>query len=283
MTVLFAYLFYFFASALSPLQRRWLSINREGENGGQIDFAFRVMLIIAFLGSVLPLIEPFKLQGNYLALAGLMALCAVFGGGFWISSYVAQKHVDAGITSLVSNVYTPVAIVLATIFLDEKLKGVQILGTILLLISIVIISKKHRVGRFHFDQYFLMMLASGAMLGVLLVAERSLQKMSGFSAGTLMSWWAQCLGLGVAAWVTKNKSQHTAVDTLITGGVRFLAALSWVSLVYLVGNLSVVSSISTFKIVVIFLAAAVFLKERDDVGRKIIGSLIAVVGLWLMK
>jgi hypothetical protein len=45
--------------------------------------------------------------------------------------------------------------------------------------------------------------------------------------------------------------------------------------------LSVVSAVTTFKIVVIFAVAAVFLNEREDMARKVAGSIIAVAGLLL--
>lgn len=191
---------------------------------------------------------------------------------FWrwifITSYTAQKHVEAGVTTLVSNIYTPVIIVLATI---------------LLLIGILIVSKKHQIGKFKFDKYFLLMLLSGVMLGISLTAERTLLKTTGFTAGTIFSWWAQCLVLGIAVLITKNKNVYSKKDIAITGSLRFLQSLSWVILTFVVGNLSLVSSITTFKVVIIFIAAAIFLKERTDMPRKITGSLVALVGLLLMK
>jgi hypothetical protein len=39
------------------------------------------------------------------------------------------------------------------------------------------------------------MLLSGVFLGILLTAERALQKITGFSAGTMLSWWSQSLFL----------------------------------------------------------------------------------------
>ena len=127
------------------------------------------------------------------------------------------------------------------------------------------------------------MLLSGVALGVCLTAERALLKMTGFSAGTMLSWWSQCAFLGIAAIATKNKSEYSKKDIFITGGLRFFQSLSWVILLFVVGNLSIVSSITTFKVVVIFIAAAIFLKERDDLPRKILGSVVALVGLLLMK
>lgn len=283
MNILLGYLFYFIAASASPLQRRWLAVKRQkGEDSGQIDFAFRVVLITVILSIFIPLFQPFKFNGDIAFLAFLALVCGFFGAGFFISSYIAQKHVDAGITTLVSNIYTPITIILATILLNEKLTILQIFGTGLLLFSIILISKKHRLGKFRFDKYFLLMTLSGVMLGITLTAERALQKTTGFTAGTMLSWWSQCAFLGLITIILKSRTKHTTRDTLITGVLRFFQSLSWVILIFIVGNLSLVSAVTTFKVVVIFIAAALFLKEREDLPRKILGSFIAVAGLLMM-
>lgn len=278
-----SYIFYFVAASASPLQRRWLATKKNKDNKGQIHFAFQVSFITVVLSLFLPFFKSFYLQGNIFYLIGLAIICGIFGGGYFIASYTAQKHVEAGVTTLVSNIYTPVTIVLATIFLNEGLTLIQIFGTILLLIGIVIVSKKHRIGKFKFDKYFLLMLLSGVMLGISLTAERTLLKTTGFTAGTMFSWWTQCIVLGLVVLITKNKSAYSKKDIAITGSLRFLQSLSWVILTFVVGNLSIVSSITTFKVVLIFIAAAIFLKERADLPRKIVGSLLALLGLLLMK
>lgn len=279
----FSYIFYFIAASASPLRRRWLATTKNVDNKGQIHFAFQVTFVTVVLSLLLPLFKPFYLQGNFLYLAGLSLICGIFGAGYFISSYTAQKHVEAGVTTLVSNIYTPVTIILATFFLKESLTTIQIFGTALLLAGMLVVSHKHRIGKFRFDKYFMLMVLSGVMLGISLSAERALQKMTGFTAGTMFSWWMQCAFLGLATLATQNKSEYTNKDIAITGGLRFLQSLSWVILIFVVGNLSMVSSITTFKVVIIFIAAAIFLKEREDLPRKIIGSLIALIGLLLMK
>ena len=184
---------------------------------------------------------------------------------------------------MVVNIYTPVTIILAILFLQEGLTFLQIIGTFLLLISMVIVSKKHHIGKLHFDKYFLLTLLSGVMLAFVLVAERALVKTTGFAAGTMLSWWSTCLFLGIATLITRNKSEYSRKDITITGGLRFLQNLAWVVLVYTVGNLSLVSSVTTFKVVVMFILGAVFLKEKEDLPRKILGSVVAVLGLLFMK
>lgn len=281
MIIALAYLFYFVAATASPLQRRWLAVNRREES--QIALAFHTLLIISVCGLILLFFSPFSLHGNGFHIAMLSVVCAISGALFILGSYTAQKHVDAGVTNLVVNVYTPVSIILATLFLDEKLKGAQIIGTMLLLIAVVVVSKKHRLGRFKFDRYFLMMFLSGVMLGIAISAERGLMKTTGFTAGTLISWWSQCLALGILMLVTRSRTVYSIRDTLATGGLRFLQAISWVTLLNAVGNLSVVSSVTTFRVVTVFSAAAIWLHETEDMKRKIIGCLIALVGLLLMK
>lgn len=278
-----SYIFYFIVASASPLQRRWLATTKNISNKGQIHFSFQVALITVLLSLALPFFSPFYLTGNFLYLIGLSLICGIFGAGYFISSYTAQKHVEAGVTTLVSNIYTPVTIVLATFFLNEKLTTIQIFGTVLLLVGMLVVSQKHRIGKFKFDKYFMLMVLSGIMLGVCLTAERTLQKITGFSAGTMLSWWLQCIFLGLATIIRQDKSTYSKKDITITGTLRFLQSLSWVILIFVVGNLSLVSAITTFKVVIIFIAAAVFLKEREDLPRKIIGSLIALAGLLLMK
>ncbi len=283
MLALLAYLFYFVAASVSPLQRRWLAKRHlEVSNDGQIRLAFYAMLIVALSGVFLLFIEPIKFQGDLLTIVLLGLVTAVIGGGLYIPNYIAQKHVEAGVTNIVMNIYTPVAIVLASLFLHESLTLVQIGGTALLLVGMLVVSRKHRVGRFKFDKYFLMMLASGTMLGVCIAAERALQLEAGFTLGTLISWWSQTIFLGILVLFTKTKNEYTPIDISVTGVLRALQAFSWVILLFVVGNLSVVSAVTTFKVVIIFLAGALFLGEREDFKRKLAGSVVALLGLLLM-
>ncbi len=283
MGILLSYLFYFVAASASPLQRRWLAREKDTDSRAQIHFAFQVTFIIVILSLVLPFFSPFHLQGSGAQLMGLALVCGLFGSGYFVCNYIAQKHVEAGISTLVLNIYTPVTIVLATLFLSEKLTTVQIFGTVLLLVGMVVVSKKHKISRFKFDKYFMLMLLSGVMLGISLTAERALQKITGFTAGTMLSWWAQCAFLGLVVLVTHSRSNYSKKDIGITSILRFFQSLSWVILIFAVGNLSLVSAVTTFKVVVVFVAAAIFLKEREDLPRKIIGSLVALAGLFLMR
>src|SRR3989344_93979 len=283
MITFFSYLFYFIAASISPLQRRWLINNKEYTVREQIIFTFQRILIL-FLGSLtFPFFSRFYLDSNYYHLFLLALVCGLFGASGNILQYLGQKHLDAGVMSIVGNIYTPVTIVLSSVLLYEGLTPLQIVGTILLLVAIVIVSKKHHINGFRFDKYFFLVFLSGVLIGVLLVAERALQKATGFSAGVMISWGSQAFALGLVALFFGKKHTYTNKEVVTTGVLQFLQATSYVTLLFVVGNLSFVSSITTFKVVIIFIAAAIFLKEREDLRRKIFGSIIAVLGLLLMK
>ena len=283
MAVLLSYLFYFVAASASPLQRRWLAVKKPIDSRSQVRFTFQVTSIVSLLSLLLPIFNPFRLQGNAWNIVGLSLLSGIFGGAVYLSTYVAQKHVEAGVSSLLTNIYTPITIVLASIFLKEGLTTMQVLGTMLLLVGVVIVSKKHQTGRFTYDKYFWLMILSGTMLSVALIAERALIKTTGFSAGSILSWGSQWAMLGVATLFIKPSATYTIKDIGITGVLRYLQTVSWVTVSFVVGNLSIVSAITTFKVVVVFAAAALLLKERQDLTRKLLGSVIAVGGLLLMR
>jgi drug/metabolite transporter (DMT)-like permease len=282
MTAILSYVFYFVASTTSSLQRRGLIKNKQFTSRQQITFTFHCMLFL-FAGSLFfPFFSDFYLTGNYAHLIFLAVTCSIFGATANILSYIGQKHLDAGTMSIVWNIYTPVTIVLSSILVHEGLIPLQIVGTLLLLIAIIIISKKHHLGRLRFNRSFVFVLLGGVLIGVLLVAERALQKTTGFSAGTMISWGSQVLGLGIATLLAGSKHTYTKKEVVTTGTLQFLGALSYVMLVWIVGNLSVVTSVTTFKVVLVVIAAGIFLGEKEDLRRKIFGSIVAVIGLLLM-
>ena len=283
MTIFFGYLIYFVLTTVNALQRRFVIKKKNAQGVEQISFAFQVMAILVFASVVMQFFSPLYFSGNKVYLILLSMVCGVCGMGYFILNFSAQKHVDAGVSNVIVNIYTPITIILAFLFLGEGLTNTQILGTLLLMVSMFLVSKKHRLGAFRFDKYFWLMVLSGVSMGILLVAERALQKQTGLTGATMLSWGAQCFFLGLATLYFKSKHPYTNSEVLTTGILQVGSSMSYVVLLYIVGNLSLVSSITTFKIVAVFIGAALLLHEREDLPRKILGSVIAVIGLLLMK
>ena len=282
MIIFLSYTVYFILTTVNALQRRFVIKNKNAPGLEQIHFAFEVMVILVLASVILQFFSPLYFAGSKLYLIVFSLMCGIFGMGYFTLNFIAQKHVDVGVSNVVVNIYTPITIVLSSLFLREGLNNMQLFGTLLLLISMFIISKKHRIGRFSFDKYFWIMILSGVSMGVLLIAERALQKQTGLAGATMLSWGAQCFFLGLATIILKSKHTYKNKEVLTTGILQAFSSMSYVVLLYVVGNLSLVSSITTFKIVAVFIVAALFLNEKEDLPRKIFGSIIAVIGLLLM-
>ena len=285
MTTVLAYLFYFVFATWSPLQRRVLATKT---NYNPILIAQKTSLVKILIATVVFVLIPSK--GSFVfseQLWILLILSCLFSVIHFVLIYATQKHIDATKTTIIVNIYTPVSILLATIFLGESLALKQIFGTLLLLLAVVIISINKIDNKFlKIDKYVLRMLIVGITLGIVLVIERQLMKITGNWNGVFLSWFASFVGLSIVAPLVSKYFAGTRPsnkDVIVTAGLNFLQQASWPILVVAVGNFSVVSSVTTFKIVVVFVASYLFLQEKDHLRRKIAGSILALIGLLLMK
>ncbi len=117
MSIIFAYIFYFIAASASPLQRRWLAKNKSLTLRQQITFTFQISFVLALCSLLLPLWKPITYTGDNIPLVITLTLGTMFfGGGFYLISYITDKHLDAGIKSFTSNLSTPLVILFSTLF-----------------------------------------------------------------------------------------------------------------------------------------------------------------------
>ena len=100
MTLLLSYVFYFITATVSPLQRRFIAKKKATDTNGQILFAFQITSVLVILSFLLPFFQPFSLHGNIAQIILLAFVCGIFGAGFLIASYSAQKFVDASVTTV---------------------------------------------------------------------------------------------------------------------------------------------------------------------------------------
>jgi drug/metabolite transporter (DMT)-like permease len=282
MNLFLAYVFYFVAASASPLYRRW-SAKKQPDDGNKLKAAFYSNAVLACMAPLLFIHGSLPAHIPVIKIIILAVLAGVFGTAFIAFQYNAQKHVDAGLTTVISNIYTPVVIILSTLFLGEKLKGLQFVGTGLLLYAAIIMSKKHKISRFKYDTYFMQMLCSGMFLGVTLIIERLMIKSVGLPLAFTLSWLTQTAGIGLVSLSDKRPLGVPRRVIGTTGVLRFFQIYAFGLLIVISGNLSIVSSITTFKVVIIVAVAALFMNEKDHLREKIIGSLVALAGLLLMK
>ena len=218
-----------------------------------------------------------------------MAALLVFGVGMMQVfagkiAVITQKHIETAQYSVIRMLQVPISVVISTLFLGEALTLVQTVGMLSILAGVSIVSTGGKIPRLkHFGRYELLTIANSAFLGVYTVFNRYLIEQTSLS--TLMVVWAGIEMIPLLATIIKRPTQMPAKsDIVLALGIGATAVLNIVAFwlaVAIAGNVALVSSLSAFRVVAIFAGSYLILKEKNNLTPKIIGSLLAVVGLLL--
>jgi len=102
------------------------------------------MLVIFILGMLPPVLLAWQREGMKIQTDRLGVLCGIliglFGGSGQIAYFAALQTAQASVVGPVTSLFPLVTVVLAILFLRERMNPVQIAGVILALTSIVILS-----------------------------------------------------------------------------------------------------------------------------------------------
>lgn len=247
-------------------------------------FAITISTYIVGLAYGLLRLEQPLLQG-FTPMAALLVfgvgMMQVFAGKIAV---ITQKHIETAQYSVIRMLQVPISVVISTLFLGEALTLVQTVGMLSILAGVSIVSTGGKIPRLkHFGRYELLTIANSAFLGVYTVFNRYLIEQTSLS--TLMVVWAGIEMIPLLATIIKRPTQMPAKsDIVLALGIGATAVLNIVAFwlaVAIAGNVALVSSLSAFRVVAIFAGSYLILKEKNNLTPKIIGSLLAVVGLLL--
>lgn len=176
-------------------------------------------------------------------------------------------------------------ILAAVIFLGERFVLLQILGTICIMLGVVIVSYKK--GAFSFNKGALYALLGALFLGLAFTNDAFFVKRFDVASYTGVSFILPSLGILLySPKVVKNLKPLFAAAVL--GKLSLLSlfyatAAITVYLAYKVGsNVAVLSALSQLSTIFTVLLAVVFLKETSSLWKKLLGSLLAFIGVVLI-
>lgn len=136
--ILFALLSMFFAGLTSVMAKIGLT-GISGELGLTVRTVFVFILIALFAATVVPLREWNTLSRNNFIWLGLSALTTSLS---WIFYYKALKQGEVSTIALIDKGSMVVVLLLAWIFLKEKISAQTLIGGLLMLVGLFVISKK---------------------------------------------------------------------------------------------------------------------------------------------
>lgn len=207
--------------------------------------------------------------------------------------YVVLQYVDAAIGALLATFNIITSVVFATLIINEGLTTRQLIGGFVLLLSMYLVLSL-RFSEYRHNRLWLglaLSLVASAFYGVAMTSEKYLLNHVSLQTYLTFGWGFQCIGmLAVAALLGKTvhadfgllKSKSfwrwamPASTLRISGGFIFVTSLK------LANNLSLVSALTGFRVLLAAIFAAYLLGEREYLTRKYEAALLAVGGIAIM-
>lgn len=219
-------------------------------------------------------------------------LLIVFGAIFPFCNilvYRANRDLDAGLFSIISDLIPVVSITAGWILLHETLTGQQLIGAAVILLAALLVTlpqmKSHMV---HNRTALVYAIVAVVMIGIGFVFERYLMTRMDFGAYLIFGWGAQVVW-GVLLALPERRSYKILFDPKIRGkllGFSLSSALRGLCIggaLYLSGNVSVVMASASFLTVLVVVAAYFILKEKEWLWLKLGAAALGVTGLLLIN
>ncbi len=269
------------SSAATIFQRVLMKSDKSNPYSYAVVFHFLLGFLILIVGLVRG--SDFSLfSGNVYILflaAALWGVCQVF-------LFKALQTVEASELTIVSGLRVVITIVASIVFLNQIFSGWNLIGTVLILAAtllVVNLGKGFKVGKGLW--YTLAMTFFGGLAIVADSANVQHYEVLAYSAySNFLS------GLFILAFYPKALQQwkHFVQPSFLakmlplavfsaSQGVLYLLALSYG------GNTAQVGTIRQASVIVTVLLAVIFLKERGNLGRKLLAAILVTAGVFLLS
>lgn len=216
-----------------------------------------------------------------LAIIGLAALEAALGLIYGLASFQAIKQSDASTFSTLIKLSVIPLVLFSSLLLEEGLTALQFLGATLLMLSGFAVGKVHLTKR-----SLIWMLIAILSIALMNLVDRYLVESVGvITALTTVFTIGPLLHLPFTA---KSMVRDRAVikrelpSMLILAVMTFIQVVTFIWATDVAGNLSLLYSLSASKVVLVTIAAAVFLGERNNLKLKVSSAALATIGILII-
>lgn len=224
--------------------------------------------------------------GDYWPAAVIMILCTAFGG---VVFFMGQKHLDASTTQIAFSSILLWGVLLSIGFLGSRFTGVQAIGIALLFAAIVL--TQYRKGKRKLDAGVLWIIASAALFAGFQVASADLAKQISGGTYLLLSYGGPTVVVGLVfartIWrelpVLAKRLAHSAQTVLFAAGT----SLGYYVFSYFAYRQApdpgLVVILLTSQVVITVLLGILFMRERENVPRKLAAGSLAFLAAILIK
>lgn len=257
------------------------------EESQPVAFAIFEPIISSMFIGVFTIIRGFSFINFFALWPNFLLMIAVYGTAS-VFYYKAVKLIEASEFTILFTSRTLFTILGAFLILKERLQPIQIVGAALIILSVVVVSSEKKRQRLKFQRGEVFILLAAGLFGLGFVNDAYV--LQRFDA-TLYLFFAVIMpALGV--WITNPKvtfmagtifNRKTLPKVIL---LSFLYAVSGITfyLAYQIGrNAAQISAFDQLATILTVVLAIAFLRERDNLARKVIGTAVSFVGVWLLR
>lgn len=270
------------SGAISLIFQRFLMLKKQTD---PIAVSIATQILIALLISVL---LPFRQihQPNFTHVWINLALMVVLYALGTVFRYISLKKIEVSYYTVLYQTRVLWVIALSLVFLHEKFAIYQLIGVFLLISSILLLHFQRK--EIKFDLGSNMALFSAATIGIAFFNDAFIiQTGIDVPLYLVLAFILPALGL----WVVYPRATHAIADLFNKGNIKYTLIISifWalasltMYYAYSIGhNASKIYSLNQISIIVTIILAIIFLKETDNIVRKMISAALSIVGVLLL-
>jgi transporter family protein len=280
----FAIFLHLIFSAVFALIHR--SVSRQFSSHAKVAVAFMYLGFVSPLGIVYALFN-YQISFSFSPVVWIFLLVAGFLFALSnIGAYRSNAHIDAAQFAILSNTSAVFTVVIAAIFLGERMTLPQLLGVAILVSAAGLVSIRRTTKRtFEISKWSILATIAALLLAAALTFEKHLLGQMNIGTYMVIGWGFQTLAivvLSIGEWRTFKDFDRKAVVKLSSLGI--LRFLQGVTFVYAVSqaDIGLVTSIVSYKAVLIFIGGVLILNERSHIAIRLFGSVLATAGLLLV-
>jgi len=268
--------------SVSVLLQRILLKNDKSD---PIAYSIVFQLLTGILIGIYAVFMGFNTPNLVPLIPNLILMTILYGAGN-VFIFSALKIIDASEFTIVFASRALWTIIGAIIFLKESFSSQQALGTILIILSVVLVSWKKQ--RFTFSKGFVFSILAAASFGLAFTNDAFI--VNNFNVPSYLT--IAFIVPSLAVWAIYPKStvkmkplfERQTLSKLGLLGIFYAISAITIFLAYQVGkNASQIAPLNQTATIITVVLSVIFLRERSDLLRKLLGAIVSFVGVVLIK
>lgn len=240
----------------------------------------------ALVTPILLVVEPIQIPSlSFLTI--FLTACGLF---VWILfgrlEYFVHKHVEASILTILIRLGPVITFVLSVFLLGESMTLGKVAGLVLTIAASVIVIGTPSIEMFRKQKGLSYGIALAIILGVAWTFDKVLSPIYGVVLFTTLSFLAPALSNALAPpipWSTLQKELRMGSWKMVVLAFFNIIGYGAMMKALILGDATNVIPIATATPPLVVLGGVIFLKERTDIGKKALATLLVVLAIYLMR